>query len=310
MRRILLSSTALVALGVTGASADVSISGGAEITYKSTDIAGSTSTDSISEENFDYTISFSNTLDNGMSVAGTVNTSQTGVEETGATISGDFGTIGFGPLGEAGDAFATALDVTPDESTPFTVGTDYTDDPGDEYVSAADISYKSNNMGGFQFSIGVADNGTGETTTAGGSFATSVGTSSVTVKYNMSDKDISDGSDVDASSIGLVMGMGNATLTVAQNTMDTGTTEALVSTGAALSFVVNDALTLTAYSANQSDDKDTSVDVTDNGFGATYTITPGLSVSITHNELDVQNGSTYTTSTSGSATTAALNVSF
>lgn len=310
MRKILLSSTALVALGVTSASADVSISGGAELKFSSSEVSGAASTDSIGQENFDYQISFSNTLDNGMTVAGTVNTSETGVEETGATISGDFGTIGFGPLGEAGDGFATALDVTPDEATPFTVGTDYTDDPGDEYVAGADVSYKSANMGGFQFAIGMGDNGTGETTTVGAQFATTMGTTSLTVKYNYSDTAISDGDDVDAHSMGLVMGMGNATLTVAQNTMDTGTSEALVSTGAALTFAVNDSLTLSAYSANQSDDKDTTVDVTDNGFGATYTITPGLSVSLTHNELDVKNGSTYTTSTSGSATTAALNVSF
>lgn len=310
MRKILLSSTALVALGVTGAQADVSITGGAEFNWQSSEISGADSSDSMNGNQLDYQISFSNTLDNGMSVAGTVNTSEAGVEEVGATISGDFGTIGFGPLGESGDGFATSLDVTPDESTPFTVGTDYTDDPGDEYVAGADISFKSANMGGFQFAIGMGDNGTGETSTIGGSFATAMGTTSVTVKYNYSDTAISDGDDKDATSLGLVMGMGNATLTVAQNTLDTGTSEALVSTGAALSFVVNDSLTLTAYSANQSDDKDSTVDVTDNGFGVAYTITPGLKFSVTHNELDVKNSSSYTTSTSGSSTKAAINVSF
>jgi hypothetical protein len=310
MRKILLSSTALVALGVTGAQADVSISGGAEFNWQSTEISGADSVDSMNGNQLDYQISFSNTLDNGMSVAGTVNTSEAGVEEVGTTISGDFGTIGFGPLGESGDGFATALDVTPDEATPFTVGTDYTDDPGDEYVAAADISYKSPNMSGFQFAIGVGDSGTAEVSTIGGSFATAMGTTSVTVKYNMSDTTDSAADDKEAASLGLVMGMGNATLTVAQNTLDTGTTEALVSTGAALSFVVNDSLTLTAYSANQSDDKDTAVDVTDNGFGVAYTITPGLKFSVTHNELDVKNSSTYTTSTAGSSTKAAINVSF
>lgn len=310
MRKILLSSTALVALGVTGAHAEVSISGGAEFNYQSTEISGADSTDTMNGNQFDYQISFSNTLDNGMSVAGTVNTSEAGVEEVGTTISGDFGTIGFGPLGESGDGFATALDVTPDEDTPFTVGTDYTDDPGDEYVAAADISYKSPNMSGFQFALGVGDSGTAEVSTIGGSFATAMGTTSVTIKYNMSDTTDSAAADKEAQSIGVVMGMGNATLTIAQNTLDTGTTEALVSTGAALSFVVNDSLTLTAYSANQSDDKDTAVDVTDNGFGLAYTITPGLKLSVTHNELDVQNSSTYTTSTAGSSTKAAINVSF
>ena len=57
MRKILLSSTALVALGVTGAHAEVSISGGAEFNYQSTEISGADSTDTMNGNQFDYQIS-------------------------------------------------------------------------------------------------------------------------------------------------------------------------------------------------------------------------------------------------------------
>ena len=63
MRKVLLATTALVAVGgVSAASADVSISGGYEAAYVSTDVSGGTSVNSLSTENFDYSIAFSNTL--------------------------------------------------------------------------------------------------------------------------------------------------------------------------------------------------------------------------------------------------------
>ena len=156
MRKVLLATTALVAAGgISAASADVSISGGYEAAYVSTDLSGGSSVNSISGENFDYSIAFSNTLDNGMSVAGTVNTSQAGVEETGATISGDFGTLGFGPLGESISGFATAVDVTPDEGTVQWSGTtaaanavEYQVLPADESIGDPAVTYTSPAMGG------------------------------------------------------------------------------------------------------------------------------------------------------------------
>ena len=115
-----------------------------------------------------------------MAVAGTVNTSQTGVEETGATITGDFGTIGFGPLGESISGFATAVDVTPDEGTVTWVsGNNATQNalqyqvlPADESIGDPDVTYTSPAMGGFSFALGRGDGGTAEQTYYGLKFAT------------------------------------------------------------------------------------------------------------------------------------------
>jgi hypothetical protein len=321
MRKVLLATTALVAVGgVSAASADVSISGGYEAAYVATDLSGGTSSNSLSTENFDYSIAFSNTLDNGMAVAGTVNTSQTGVEETGATVSGDFGTIGFGPLGESMSGFATAVDVTPDEGTVQWSGTTATHNaaeyqvlPADESIGDPDVTYSSPAMGGFSFAVGRGDTGTAEATYYGAKFVTDAAGASITLKYaNMENDTGVATTEVSAQSLGVVIGLGNATITMAQNEKDTGNTvtEAMVGTGVGVSYAVSDALTLTAYSASGDDDKDTAYEMTDTGVGISYTVTPGLVLHVTHNDQDLKNSSNVTTSTSASRTSVNLNISF
>ncbi len=322
MRKVLLATTALVAVGgVSAASADVSISGGYEAAYVSTDVSGGTSVNSLSTENFDYSIAFSNTLDNGMSVAGTVNTSQTGVEETGATVSGDFGTIGFGPLGESISGFATAVDVTPDEGTVTWVsGNNATQNalqyqvlPADESIGDPDVTYTSPAMGGFSFAVGRGDTGTAETTMYGLKFATEAAGANVTLKYATMENDTGTATtEVDASSLGIIIGLGNATITMAQNEKDTGNTvtEAMVGTGVGVSYTVSDSVKLTAYSASGDDDKDTAYEMTDTGVGISYTVTPGMVLHVTHNEQDLKNSLGVTTSTSASRTSVNLNISF
>jgi len=314
MRKVLLATTALVAAGgVSAASADVSISGGYEAAYTSSDISGGTSTNAISAENMDYSISFSNTLDNGMSLSGTVNTSQTGVEETGATITGDFGSLGFGPLGEKATGFATAVDVTPDEGSSFTAATDYSVLPADESIGDPAISYSSPSMGGFSFMLGRADSGATESTMYGAKFTTDTAGATVTLKYATDETDTGTATtNTSASSLGIVIGLGNATITMAQNEKDTGdtVTEALVGTGVGVSYVVSDSVTLSAYSASGDDDKDTAYELTDTGVGISYTVTPGMVLHVTHNDQDLKNGSTYTASTSASRTSVNLNLTF
>jgi hypothetical protein len=298
----------------------VSISGGYEAAYVSTDLSGGTSSNSLSTENFDYSIAFSNTLDNGMSVAGTVNTSQTGVEETGATVSGDFGTIGFGPLGESMSGFATAVDVTPDEGTVQWSGTTTTHNateyqvlPADESIGDPDVTYSSPAMGGFSFAVGRGDTGTAEATYYGAKFVTDAAGASITLKYATMENDTGVATtEVSAQSLGVVIGLGNATITMAQNEKDTGNTvtEAMVGTGVGVSYAVSDALTLTAYSASGDDDKDTAYEMTDTGVGVSYTVTPGLVLHVTHNDQDLKNSSNVTTSTSASRTSVNLNISF
>ena len=313
MRKILLATTALVAVGgVSAASADVSISGGYEAQYLTSDISGGTSTNLLNTDNLDYTISFSSTLDNGMAVSASVNTSEAGTEEVGATISGDFGTIGFAALGESMTGFATAVDVTPDEGTAFAAA-QYQVLPADESIGDPDLTYTSPAMGGFSFAVGRGDTGTPEATYYGAKFVTEAAGASVTLKYATMENDTGTATtEVSAQSLGVVIGLGNATITMAQNEKDTGNTvtEAMVGTGVGVSYTVSDSVKLTAYSASGDDDKDTAYEMTDTGIGISYTVTPGMVLHVTHNDQDLKNSSSYTTSTSSNRTSVNLNISF
>jgi hypothetical protein len=304
MRKVLLATTALVALGgVSAASADVTISGAYEFKYSTwSDNTASTTTNNTSyADSTTVSIDFSETLDNGMSTSlsvfsnGTTNGAFNGL---GATLSGDFGTIGFG-TSESGDAFATAADVTPEEGNSISVSDttayDGTNDivlPADEHIPSATISYLSPNMNGFQFSLGVAEQSAyDDATMMGVQYSTAAAGGTVTLKYATSSTGSTTSSrsdEVDAASAGLVLAMGDATLTVADNKVAYGTTTDYSASSAGISYVVSDSLTLSAYTGKTEDAKQASYKLSDTGVGAVYTVAPGLTIGVTHNSWDFE----------------------
>jgi predicted porin len=333
MRKVLLATTALIAVGtVQAASADVTISGSYEWQYNTWDksgtdySSGTTSDNSVSEE-IDVSIGFSATTDSGLSLAMNYGLIEgaAGTESVGATIGGDFGTIGLADAGtgEFGDKFATAVDVTADPASPFTASAsgDMYDTPGDEMVAATNsgLNYLSPDMNGFQFSIGYSNAGSAshaDVTAGGFQYAMAAGDASVTLKYAMSSSAASSSgaaNGVDAASLGVVVGMGDATITVAQNTAesDNGASAAYdyKSTGVGIGYTVSDSLSVAAYTASAENDKDSDYDMNENGVSFTYTIADGLSASVTHTDLD-KRGNSDTTSTSGNYTVVAVNLSF
>jgi len=331
MRKVLLATTALIAVGtVQAASADVTISGSYEWQYNTFDksgtdySSGTTSDNSITNE-IDVGISFSATTDSGLSLAMSYGLIEdaAGTESVGATISGDFGTIGLpdAAFGEFGDKFATAVDVTADPASPFTEGTDLYDTPGDEMVASTNsgLNYLSPDMNGFQFSLGMSNAGAAshaDVTAGGFQYAMTAGDASVTLKYAMSSTSSASSAletGIDAASLGLVIGLGDATVTVAQNTAesDNGNSAAYdyKSTGVGIKYTVSDSLSVAAYTANGENDKDADYDVSENGVSFTYTIADGLSASVTHTDMDVRDNDD-STSTSGNYTVVAVNLSF
>ena len=325
MRKVLLATTALVAMGgVSAASADVTISGGFSLEYNSwsDNTASTTTNDSSMVDYSSVYINFSETLDNGMSIAGFTGqdgTSSGAMDDIGGSVSGDFGTIGFGGS-ESGDAFATSTDVTADEynSVSLTDATAYdgTNDivlPGDEHVAGSTVSYLSPDISGFQFAVGMTDTGAySDTTSMGLKYVMAVAGGSMTLKYAQSDTGSTTSSatdDVEATSLGLVVASGNATLTLAQNTvgMGTGTTD-YTSNSAGVTYKVSDTLTVQAYTGSTEDDIDASYEHNDTGMGFTYTVAPGLTASVTHNSWDRK--ATGETDESGDNTAFAIDLSF
>ena len=326
MRKVLLATTALVALGgVSAASADISISVSNEFKYRSwSDNTAEQAAANGAENGHNKTdwsndstvkISASTVTDNGLTLSSyAANDSTRAFDDYGFSIAGDWGTLGF-QGSDSGDAFETAADVTPDEGWTIdgfagsaTTAIAYVM-PADAHVADSSVSYKSPDINGFQFAFGALPNGNSDASSMGAQYSMTSGDATITVKYAASSggKATTGAAEVEATSMGLVVGYGNATVTIAQNTKENGTYD-FTGDSVGISYKMSDAMTLTAYTGTTEDAKDSTHEVSDTGLGVAYTITPGLTLNVTHNDWDIKD--TSITNENGSHMAVALDVSF
>jgi len=316
MRKVLFATTALVALGgVSAASADISVGGSASHNFVSGSGTGGspgyTSDSQSMSTTVDFGLSGSNTLDNGMTVAGGIDLDEGGYDDSGWTISGDFGTLAFG--GYANDSFgAMSIDVTADEghggfskasAAAWADGEYGYKLPGDEYIGHSDISLALPAINGVSIAIGYGDGSTDSNNESYGgvSYAMDAGDMTVTVAYA---KQSTGGSSDDNSQLAAKVAAGDATVT-----MISGESGAYSNTGIGVTYAVSDSLTVQAYTGSTESDTNSAYEVKDTGIGATYTITPGLSMSLTSNSYSGKNG-TAADAEDGTTTTLALDVTF
>jgi len=309
MRKILLTTTALVALGgVSAASADISISGSASYNYTTGTGGSFTADDSDMSTQVDFGIAGATTFDNGMTATAGIDFDEgheDQPDDSGWTLGGDWGTLKFGGYAEA--AFgAMSIDVTADEGNGFTsVATNALDYgnvlPGDEHIDHADVSLTLPTVSGVTVMLG-AD--TDDASMAGVSYSMTAGDVGVTVAYATSSGATANSDD---SQIAAKVSAGNATVTVIS-----GASGLFNNSGVGATYAVSDALTLQAYSGTTDHDTDTDYEVKDTGIGLTYTVTPGMSLSITSNDYSGKGGTNNGTAAdvSGTRNNIALDVSF
>ncbi len=307
MRKVLLATTALVAVGgVSAASADISISGAASYTYVSGSGTGFASDSNSNSTTTDFDIDGSSVLDNGMTIAGKISLDEGGVDDDGFTITGDFGTLAFGGL--ANDSHgAAAIDVTADEGNGFTTSGAATAQygamlPGDEAIPHSDVSWALS-IGDVGVSVGMVNGATSsaDSTQAGVTYSTTAGGMTVAVGYAQSSSGAAN-SDITNANVKLTAGDMTATVMSGSNGL-------LNNSGIGVTYKVSDALTVQAYSGSTDHDTNSSFEVKDTGVGLTYTITPGMSLSITNNDYSGKGDSSLGTE-SGSRTAVALDVTF
>ena len=322
MRKILLTTTALVAAGgISAASADISISGSSSFNYVTQSVNGAGADDAEERDmstEVDFSIKGSTMLDNGMLAAGQLDiheTTDSVIDDMGFTLSGEFGTFGFGGL--ANDAHGKIeTDITADEGTTISA-TDYgITEVTDSYVPHSDVSFTSDNIAGFQFALGISDGGAGtdeipesdqDGSQIGLTYTFDIGENmSATLGYNKHSVGTETG---DASSTGASVTFGDLNVKVAAHSKTVKDHGDITSKTIGASYAVSDALSVQAYtgSAEASDNDD--YEVSDTAYGLTYTITPGLSVSVTHNSYSAANG-TEAQAVDGDRTALALDVSF
>ena len=281
MRKILLASTALVAMGSASAmAADVTISGSYETLYSMVDDDGvTTDTDSLSSSN-DLDFSFSDTTDSGITMSYSTGFSSGAQDDSTLTISADMGTI---RITNADDDAVEGLDVDVDG---YTAEEGRTTTPtyggGFSATAGSSVSYTlPSMMDGLTVAVAMSD-GTGDAKAVGYglSYTGTSGDMSFTIAAASSTSDNGTAED-DASHYGVSVTAGAITIGAEINSVDrSDDTANNESTGFGLSYVVSDALTVGGYTrtaetgtANQKFEE--------TAIGAVYTIATGLSASVT-----------------------------
>jgi len=276
MRKILLASTALVALtSVSAMAADVSISGSSEMVLDMGDSA--TTDDSSFASETDVNIKFSNTTDSGITTS-----LNYGIDEGGSnddvivSISGDFGTIGYTDAGD--DHALTAVDNEASGTAEENTGTL----PAGSYTGALPaigdhhMTYKLPTIvDGLGVSASVANGATGEAA----SYAITYAAGPLGLVYG----EVRGHTQTDTH-FGVTVSMAGAKLMFAQNSND----EAAHSNEATLmgaTYAVSPELTL-GIEVDKGETGTAAEDFNMTAVGATYVIAPGLSASITSTETD------------------------
>jgi hypothetical protein len=167
MRKILLTTTALVALGGVSAASALDISGSYEFTYTNAD-DGTADTGGANNTSFgnDALVKFSGsqTSDAGLTFGGSYSINgSAAVEDMGLTITGDFGTVMAGQTDGRVDAndnfmnFATYVETGhgTGNSTMLNGGAAMSDN-----ATQGKVGYSSPNISGFQLHLSMEDAGT------------------------------------------------------------------------------------------------------------------------------------------------------
>ena len=308
MRKVLFATTALVALGgVSAASADISVSASSSFNYVTSNGGAEAAEDRDVNTQVDVSISAASTLDNGMSVTAFIGLDEADSgqsadgDDAGMTISGDFGTVALGGAASA-TLGAMSTDVTADEG--WDLHANYID-PANEHVPHMDVSVALPSISGLNVIVGMVDGNTvganeadGDGSGFGLSYSTT-GSMPVTLSY----ASYSTGAaNSEVSSIGVSVTAGDATIKAAAN--ETGN---YTGTSVGATYTVSDQLSVAAYTGTGEDSTNANYEAEMTGMGLTYTITPGLSMSITHNDFTGKGGSA---DQAGSRTALAIDVSF
>ena len=347
MRKLLLGTTALAAAATLSANvavADVSISGYYEWKYQSTssDITANDGTTFGSDS--EIKLSFSNKTESGLTLGMTTEMLSDGgdteIDETSLSISGGFGKIVMGQNDGASTDYEVVSTSLPAEEIYAGTGTDNDMVLVNAAISnlagdANKISYHLPAMGGLTAGVSHTNSGAAgstDTTEYGAKYAMEAGGAAITLGYASATKEAAT-QDTDATAIGVKVVSGNITAAVSQSTFEKARTAPVAgaastntvarvapidevdkadeeSIGAAVSFKVNDGMTITVHTA-ETDDGQTTESYSNAGIEIAYTVAPGLSAYLNVEDYDYKAGnSTGNTNDAGTASKLTIKASF
>ena len=347
MRKLLLGTTALAAAATISANvalAEPSISGYYEWKYQSTssDITANDGTTFGSDSEIAF--KFSNKTDSGLDLGLTVemlsDAGDTEIDEASLSISGGFGKLVLGQNDGVGDNYGISSTDLPAEEIYTGIGTanDLVIINGDANGLSGDdnkVSYHLPAMGGLTAGVSFANSGaTGATdsTEFGAQYAMNAGDTAITLGFASGTTEAST-SDTDTQVIGVKVSSGMITAALSQSTYEAQARAAVAGTassvtaarvapitamdqsdeksiGAAVSFKVNDGMTITAHTA-ETDDAQTTETYSNAGIEVAYTIASGLTAYLNVEDYDYKAGtSTGNTNDSGTASKLTIKATF
>ena len=274
MRKVLLATTALVAMSVTAAHADISISGNYEWEYTQRDTGDTWGDDG------NVNIKATNAADNGMTFTAVMSleTSATTstANNTGASyiqVDGDFGTI---ILGDYDDSAATAMDGALGRNNDIESQVGF--GGADTALSGigADIIYMSPSISGFK--IGMSKDLTDSDTDA------TDGKTDLGITYSIGGASVYYGTVDDERNMGVKGSMAGFTIAVG-NKSTSGTTQK--SNDIAVKYTLGNGMTVAAVSANGTTAAGAKVKASN--VGASYSIVPGVKLGVESGKLDAAN---------------------
>jgi outer membrane protein OmpU len=308
MRKLLLTSSALVAVASISsyAVADVSVTGEFEWAYVQQAADQTTQDgDSFAQDN-EVVISFTNKTDSGLTISGKfeLDADAAASDESVLTISGGFGTFRLGQEDSIHETFGiTEVDLIDEEgdgrfNISGTASASISGNAGEQGSTDTNkIAYVTPNMGGFQAGYSLEDSGDDATTdmsAIGASYTMPLASGSLVVKYNQSTKD--GATDIDTTNMGAKFTMGAMSLIVSSMTKEQGTTNDEEGTGFAIKYDMGGGLTIAASATEVEDTGPTAAGenekYTANIGEVVYTVAPGLNAKVTYTDYEYKDGGT------------------
>ena len=296
MRKILLASTAIVALSAGSAMAsDITISGSFEFGYND-DSVNSAATALTNNDGTSYgveqdvNINFSSTTDSGLTMTTSMGLHEDGNnDDLNATLSGDFGTLKFVGNGADDDAVeGMDIDVAAATSEEGTAGSDTPTYAGGFTATAGtSVSYTLPTlMEGLTIAAASANGGSdADSTGLGATYAMTAGGASVKLAVASGTVGANATADVTQNHYGISITSGAFTVMAESNSRDDGTAADFSSTGIGGTYTMG-AMKFGAFNETASTGTATQ-DYSRTAWGVDYTIAAGLTASITQTSTDV-----------------------
>ena len=336
MRNVLLTTTALVALGGVSAASAIDISGSYGVEYYSeTNTGGSADAADVSGDDFidDGLISFSgsSTADNGLTFGGKMTLNHANaIEDQFLSISGDFGFFMAGATDGVVDGMDNFMSPNSADSengaSTANGGSDgvgllttsmVADNPGTEKVG-----FRTNVISGFQAGASYEDAGTAATANNDVSsyiVTYDFGMAKIGYASSSTGSTTANGAKTDQTQVGIGTSLGGVGIKFARGTSKTAgangnaDTSNISTRDVGLSYTVDDALSLYALFSDSKEETGSNANdkLNTSTFGLSYAIAPGVSGLLETASADYTDNTAGSNNSDGqSTTTAKITVSF